>query len=106
MKRTWFRACRNDVVFGWNNVPMPDLLGYWGKTAPYLLWLGHGVDELALFARGISAGFVQIGADADRRPVSGRVYRLYRELGKRGPLELDKIEHRLPPLRNAGFASD
>jgi GT2 family glycosyltransferase len=101
LKRTWFRTCRNDVVFGWNNVPMPDLLGYWGKTVPYVLWLGHGVNELTLFALSVSADFMRIRRDADRRSVAGRVYRPYRKLGKRGPLELGKIEHGLPPLRNA-----
>jgi GT2 family glycosyltransferase len=95
-QRMWFRACRNDVLFGWNNVPMPDLLGYWAKTVPFQLWLGRGVGHVALFARGLLAGFAEVVHGQERRPVSGRVYRLYRRLGKHGPLRLDEVEGRLP----------
>ena len=98
-QRMWFRACRNDVLFGWHNVPMPDLLGYWAKTVPFQLWLGRGVGHMGLFARGLRAGFAEVGRGQERRPVSNRVYRLYRRLGKRGPLRLDDVEGRLPRRR-------
>jgi GT2 family glycosyltransferase len=104
VERVWFLGCRNDIIFGWRNVPMPDLLGYWLKTALYGLRLGLGVGRVGLFARGLLAGFAAIRRGIERRPVEGSVYRLYRRLG-RGPLRLDEIEHQLPPLEDTSSAS-
>jgi glycosyltransferase involved in cell wall biosynthesis len=100
LERIWYLGCRNDIAFGWRNVPLPDLLAYWLKTTLYELWLGYRVRRLGLFARGVMAGFRELGA-FDRRPVSGRVYRLFRRLGKRASLRLDEIEDLLPPLKDA-----
>jgi glycosyltransferase involved in cell wall biosynthesis len=92
----WFRASRNEVLFGWHNVPMPDLLGYWAKAVPFQFWLGLGVRRLPLFAQGVAAGFATILRGRTRRPVSRSVYRLYRSMGKHEPVRLDQIEHALP----------
>jgi glycosyltransferase involved in cell wall biosynthesis len=96
VRQMWFRQSRNEVLFGWHNVPMPDLFGYWAKAVPFQLWLGLGVRRLPLFARGVTAGFATILRGRNRRPVSRSVYRLYRSIGRRGPLRLDQIEHELP----------
>jgi glycosyltransferase involved in cell wall biosynthesis len=98
VRRMWFYGCRNDIVFGWRNVPMPDLVGYWLKTALFQLWLGLGVREPLLFARGVAAGFAMVSSGLERRPVSPRIYRLYRRLGEQS-LPLPEVEPELPPVR-------
>jgi GT2 family glycosyltransferase len=84
LDRTWFYECRNDILFAWHNVPMPDLVARLAKTTLHLLWLGRGVGRLHLFARGLLAGFGAALRDrAGRKPVSRDVWRLYERLGKR-----------------------
>jgi GT2 family glycosyltransferase len=96
LEQIWYLGCRNDITFGWRNVPLPDLVGYWSKTAVFQIWLGFGVRRAGLFARGIAAGFRQ-SAGSRRQPVPARIYRLFRRLGK-APVRLAEIEHLLPPL--------
>lgn len=91
VERMWFYECRNEVLFAWHNVPMPDLLLQLGKTTAHMLWLGRGVRRTGLFARGLIAGYVEaIRRRSGRRPVRRDAWRLYTKLGKQ-PLVIDEI---------------
>lgn len=91
MERIWFYECRNDVLFAWHNVPMPDLVPQLLKTTLHLLWLGRGVGRTGLFIRGLLAGFrMAVGERSRRRPVSHDAWRLYSQLEKR-PTRIDDL---------------
>jgi glycosyltransferase involved in cell wall biosynthesis len=91
LERMWFYECRNEVLFAWHNVPMPDLLLQLAKTTAHALWLGRGVRRTGLFARGLVAGFRDAArARSARRPVSRGAWRLYTRLGRR-PMRIDEL---------------
>ena len=97
LERIWFYECRNDVLFAWHNVPLPDLLPQLSRTTAHMLLLGRGVRQTRLFARGLLAGFRDALRDRhERRPVARSVWRLYRQLGKR-PARLEQVV----PLRES-----
>jgi glycosyltransferase involved in cell wall biosynthesis len=89
--RMWFYECRNEVLFAWHNVPMPDLALQLAKTTLHALWLGRGVRRTGLFARGLLEGFRAAAHDrSSRRPVSRAAWRLYTRLGKH-PARIDDL---------------
>jgi glycosyltransferase involved in cell wall biosynthesis len=97
VERMWFYECRNEVLFAWHNVPMPDLALQLAKTTVNMLWLGRGVRRTGLFAHGLLDGFRSaFGRSSERRPVRRSVWRLYTRLGK-NPVKIDD----LPELRDA-----
>jgi len=91
---------RNRILLAWYNVPMPFLLVHLPATMLRAILRGivqrygwaasHGV------VLGIAMIFKQFG---QRKPVSRQVYRLSRQLRKRGPAKLDAIESSLPELQ-------
>lgn len=90
---------RNDILFTWLNVPMPQffphLIGTTINGISFALRCGRFWNHF----RGIVAGYLDIGGYfSERRPVSAAVYRLQRQLRKTGPRRLGEIEKRLPPL--------
>lgn len=89
--RAWVYGPRNDILFAWHNVPMPDLLGRVFKVSLYQLWLGLRVRRPLVFARSLLAGYARALGGASRRPVSRPVYRLYRLLEARGAVSLDEL---------------
>jgi glycosyltransferase involved in cell wall biosynthesis len=102
--RSWermdFYGRRNDILFAWQNVPMPYLPLHLGATV--LRGSFYAVRSARhprkMFA-GMLSGFAEcIRGDVKRRPVDSRIYRLSRELKKRGPLPLRSVIDRLPPL--------
>ena len=91
VERMWFYECRNEVLFAWHNVPMPDLLVQLGKTVLYMLWLGRGVRRTGLFARGLLSGFRDALRHPSRRSSVRRdTWRLYSRLAK-GPARIEAI---------------
>lgn len=97
--RIWFYQCRNDVLFAWHNVPMPDVVLRLAKVVAHTLWLGVGVRRPGLFARGLRAGLAAVvRGQASREPVSRRAWRLYERLA-RGPATIEGIEPELPKAR-------
>jgi GT2 family glycosyltransferase len=83
LERMWFYECRNDVLFAWHNVPLPDLVTQLARTSLHLLWLGRGVGRTRLFARGLLAGYGAALKDrVQRRPVRRSTWKLYNRLGK------------------------
>jgi GT2 family glycosyltransferase len=94
--RMWFYECRNDILFAWHNVPMPDLVLQLAKTIVHMLWLGRGVRRTRLFASGLRSGLrAALGDRSGRRPVRRDVWRLYSRLGKH-PSRLDDVRVSLP----------
>jgi GT2 family glycosyltransferase len=94
--RAWLYGPRNDVLFAWHNVPMPFLLRRLAEVSLYELWLGLRVRRPLVFARSVLAGYAQaLRGRRSRRPVPRRVYRLYRELERRGPVTVDELAPRL-----------
>jgi glycosyltransferase involved in cell wall biosynthesis len=84
LDRIWFYECRNDILFTWHNVPMPELVPQLAKTTLHMLWLGRGVRRTGLFARGLLAGYAMaLRSRGARRPVSRSAWKLYKRLGKR-----------------------
>lgn len=95
VQRIWLCECRNDVLFAWHNVPLPDLVTQVGRTTLHLLWLGRGVNHTGLFARGLLVGARDAARDrSNRRPVDRRAWRLYRRPGKQ-PTRLELVDPRL-----------
>lgn len=85
LERIWFYECRNDILFAWHNVPMPDLLAQMAKTTVHMLWLGRGVRKSRLFVRGLVAGYSTALQDwSARSPVERPTWKLYKRLGKNG----------------------
>lgn len=83
LDRIWFYECRNDILFAWHNVPMPDLVSQLVKTTLHMLWLGRGVRRTGLFARGLLAGYAAaLRSRGARSPVSRSAWKLYKRLGK------------------------
>jgi glycosyltransferase involved in cell wall biosynthesis len=94
--RIWFYECRNEVLFAWHNIPMPDLALRLAKVVVNNLRLGLGVRRLRLFARGLRAGFADLlRGRATRAPVSRRAWRLYDRLA-RTPATIEEIQSALP----------
>jgi hypothetical protein len=101
-KRDWSRVDyygrRNDVLFVWHNVPLafaPQHLV--GTTVNGARWAIAA--KSAAMIRGTASGYAAIaGLWNERAPVSLPVYRLHRELKKRGPRLLAEIEHLLPAI--------
>jgi hypothetical protein len=83
LDRIWFYECRNDILFAWHNVPMPDLVPQLAKTTMHMLWLGRGVHRTRLFVSGLVAGYAaSFRSRSERRPVRRSAWRLYKRLGK------------------------
>jgi hypothetical protein len=90
---------RNDLLFAWHNVPLPDLpLHLAGTTINGLISAARAPNSGSAL-RGILAGAAAIGrGSCERQPVSRSIYRLQRRLKKTGPLLLDTIEGELSAL--------
>jgi len=97
-ERMDFYGRRNDVIYAWQNVPMPYLPLHLGGT------ILHGATYAVRSARhpikmfaGMLDGLGQcIRGNVIRKPVHPGIYRLSRDLRKRGPLPLSSVINRLP----------
>jgi glycosyltransferase involved in cell wall biosynthesis len=96
VERMWFYECRNEVLFAWHNVPMPDLALRLAKVVVHMLRLGVGVRRPGLFAGGLRAGLsAALRGRVGREPVSRRTWRLYQRLA-RSPARIEEIASELP----------
>jgi GT2 family glycosyltransferase len=90
--RAWVYGPRNDILFAWHNVPMPDLIGRFLKVSAYQLWLGVRVRRPLVFARSLADGYRHaLRHRRSRKPVPRPVYRLYSDLESRVAVKLDEI---------------
>jgi len=104
--RNWGRMTyygqRNNILYTWQNVPMPDFLVHLPATSLKGLIFGVKVRRFWLTVKGQSVAVGQIVAGKfPRRPVRRCIYRLLRELRKVGPRPLREIESRLPAISPA-----
>ncbi len=89
---------RNDVLFGWHNVPMPEALFHTGGTVVNGLRHGFRVGRPWNMMRGMAMGVRAVSPTrGERRPVQREVYRLFRRLWKGGPTPLSAVAGKLPP---------
>lgn len=99
MTRMTYYGRRNDVLNGWCNVPLPDLLLYWPANTINGLIHGVAVKRIFINIKGIVAGYLSIPAFwKDRRPVPSRIFRLFRRIGGAGTCRLKDIDQLLPPI--------
>jgi glycosyltransferase involved in cell wall biosynthesis len=65
-----FYGRRNDVLFHWQNTPMPDLLWQLPMTIAGGLLCAYRVKRWRKMLEGIGAGFLSIASGEERKPVS------------------------------------
>jgi len=100
LERMDFYGRRNDIIYAWQNVPMPYLPLHLGATVlrGSIYAIRSARHPMKMFS-GMFSGFAEcFRGDFERRPVNSRIYRVSRELKKRGPLPLRSVIDRLPPL--------
>jgi hypothetical protein len=79
-----FYGRRNDVLFHWQNTPMPDLLWQLPMTIAGGLLCAYRVKRWRKMLEGIGAGFCAILAGVERKPVPKSILALHKNL-KRSP---------------------
>lgn len=90
---------RNDVLFAWHNVPLPDLLAHLPATTVNGAAFGFRIGRPWRMLYGLAGGYASMLKFAGkRRAVSRRAYRLYRELKRRGAVGFEEVEARLPAI--------
>ena len=99
-ERMDFYGRRNDIIFAWQNVPMPYFPFHLAATvlrgSAYAIRYG---EHPAKMFSGIFTGLTEcFGGAIERKPVDPRVYRLSRELKKHGPVTLQRVMNRLQPV--------
>jgi len=95
----YFHAFRNDMLHGWNNVPMPYLPVRLVKATILSTAIAVRTGHLGPLIRGTSAGHATgLRAIRRRNPVQRSTYRVDHLIRRRRPVVLEDVEHRLPPL--------
>jgi len=98
-RRMDFYGHRNNIVFAWQNVPMPYFPAHLlATTFNGLIYAVRSRRPSSMLA-GIWSGYFDMCLNRHwRQPVSRSSYRLHRALKKRGPKMMDDVEPFLPPL--------
>jgi glycosyltransferase involved in cell wall biosynthesis len=97
---------RGDVLHGWHNVPTRYLPVRWTKVVLHSAVLARQFHETGAALRGLRDGFRDAVRYRDLRdPVRPATYRIDHELRLRGPLRLEEIEGRLPPVTQPSVAA-
>jgi glycosyltransferase involved in cell wall biosynthesis len=95
------QTVRNEWLHGWHNVPMPYLPVRWAKVAATAGLIGVRWRAPGPAARGLWRGFGDsIRLRADRDPVPRALYLVHHTIRKNGPLRLEDVELRLPPIED------
>lgn len=102
-RRSWTRmdyfGARNKVMYAWNNVPFPFFPMHLAVTTFMTSIYARHPARCLTRVRGVTAAYARcLTGQADRRPVAPSVYRLSRELKRRGAVPLHEIEPRLPMM--------
>jgi len=85
-----FYGRRNDVLFHWQNTPMPDLLWQLPKTIAGGLVSAAKVGRWRKMLEGIGAGFVAIAGGVKRSPIPNNYSEIYHQLKKTGPVRMNQ----------------
>jgi len=92
-------TARNELLNGWHNVPMPYLPVRWAKVLATCAILAARWRAPRALLRGVGLGlrdsFRQPGS---RQPLPRTVYMVNHDIRKRGPLRLEEVDARLPPV--------
>lgn len=100
VRRWHVNGSRNQVLYAWQNVPLPYLPLHLGGTTAKSIVLGFRQGHLRHKLEGLAAGYAAVlRGRAARRPVGRAAYRLSQRLRREGPLPLDELEQLLSPLR-------
>ena len=92
-----FYGARNKVMYAWNNVPFPYFPVHLAVTTFMTSIQARQPGRAITRWRGVADAYVRcLTGRADRRPVEPEVYRLSRELKRRGAVPISQIESRLP----------
>jgi len=83
-----FYGRRNDVLFHWQNTPMPDLLWQLPKTIAGGLVCAAKVGRWRKMLEGIGAGFIAIAGGVKRSPIPNNSSEIYHQLKKAGPVRM------------------
>jgi hypothetical protein len=95
-KRMDYYGRRNEVLFGWHNVPASYLPLYAARTVANTFRTAARVGRWRSMITGLGAGFRDcFRYYSARNPVRPDSYQLYRALRKNGPLRLRDIQDRL-----------
>jgi len=90
---------RNNVLFGWFNVPLSNLIPHLVMTSINGLLHGVRVHQPFRMLYGLLLGYLAVlWQYAERSPVHPRTYKLYRHLISSGPIRLSEIESELCAL--------
>jgi hypothetical protein len=84
-----FYGRRNDVLFHWQNTPMPDVLWQLPMTIAGGLLCAYRVKRWRKMLEGIGAGFCVILVGVERKPVSKCIAKEFKLL-KQGKRKLSK----------------
>jgi glycosyltransferase involved in cell wall biosynthesis len=100
-RRSWSRmdyyGSRNKVLYAWHNVPFPYVVGHLGVTTAKTLMRSLRPDRFWTRSLGVMSAYaLGCAGSIDRRPIAASIYRLSRELKRRGAVPLNEIEPLLP----------
>jgi len=100
-RRSWarqdFHGARNKVMYAWNNVPFPYFPLHLAVTTLMTSIYERNPGRALTRWRGVADAYKRcLAGRADRRPVAAAVYRLSRELKRRGAIPIQEIEAKLP----------
>ena len=100
-RRSWARmdyyGARNKVLYAWNNVPFPYTPGHLGATTAKTLAYNLQPGRLVTRLKGVIAAYrLAFTGKCDRRPIMAAIYRLSRDIKRRGAVSLTEIEPLLP----------
>ncbi len=101
LRRMDYFGARNSVLFAWQNTPWPYLpLNMLATTFNCIRWTLNPA-RLATRLGAIGHGFLD-SLHSQRSPVCPRVFMLWRDLRRRGPLPFASVKPRLNRLLNNG----
>jgi glycosyltransferase involved in cell wall biosynthesis len=96
--RADFYGRRNDILYAWHNVPTRALIPHLVVTTFNGARYGFMCGRPWTMIKGLAAGYASmIRHRYDRETVPADVYRLSRELKRRGAVALEELTRRLPP---------
>jgi hypothetical protein len=94
--RQTYRGIRNDLLHGWNNVPMPFLPIRLLKASVYQAGVSFRQRQIMLFLRAsLAAHRAGLRGFTRRTPVRRATYLVDHDIRKKGPLKLEAVEDRL-----------
>lgn len=88
---------RNDILFAWHNIPLPDLLWHLPATTVSGLMTAVRCGRYRHMLAGLAKGYLDSMSMASRCPISKKIYGLFRLLKSEGPILLIEAESILPP---------